>query len=118
MAGAASVPCGTAALSVTTACGGFRAFEIPFEKLNHGIVGVAFDSGDNSDSCTCQRTERTRADPPADDDIDRAAYQQKTKFFVSGIFGDEIFSLRNFAIGDGKYLKLIRFPEMLKNIAA
>lgn len=102
MAGAASVPCGTAALSVTTACGGFRAFEIPFEKLNYGIAGVAFDSGDNSDSCACQRTERTGTYSSADHNIDRTAYQQKTEFFVSSTFGVEIFSLRNFAVRDGK----------------
>ena len=109
---------GTAASGVIAACGGAGAFEFPFEKLSYGIVGVSFNAGDYSDSRAGQCSERSRADPPADHDVDRAAYQQKTEFFVSGISGDEIFSLRNFAIGDGKYLKLIRFAEMLKNIAA
>ena len=118
MAGAATLPCGAAASGVITACSGAGTIEFSVKKLNYGIARVAFNAGDHSDPRACQRTERTGTYSSADHNIDRTAYQQKTEFFVSSTFGVEIFSLRNFAVRDGKQLKLIGFSEMLENIVA
>ena len=64
------MPCGTAASGVMSARGGVGACEFSGEKLNYGIIGVAFNAGKHPDSRPCERTERTRTDSAADDNID------------------------------------------------
>ena len=62
--------CGTAASGVIAAGGGAGAFEFPVEKPNYGLIGAAFDAGKHPDSRPCERTERSRTDSAADDNID------------------------------------------------